>query len=156
LSEFYQNKPHSALDGKTPQSVFNADPTPLRFVDPEIVADAFLHYAERKVDKAGCISFSGKKYEVGLKYMGFKVGVVYDPLDISEITIEYKGDNPFKAREQVIGANTGKRPKMPDTLMTVKPESSRLLAGARKLSAKRRASQNMILSFRKTSVNGGE
>ena len=153
LTEFYQNKPHAALDKKTPQSVFNADPTPLKFVSPEIIADAFLHYEDRKVDKTGCISFSCKKYEVGLKYMGFTVGVVYDPLDITEITVEYKEDEPFKVKELVIGTNTGERPKMPETLNKVKPDSSRLLAGAKKATEKRRASQKMILSFRKT---GGE
>jgi transposase InsO family protein len=156
LTEFYHNKPHSALDGKTPQAVFNADPTPLKFVSPEIVADAFLHYEDRKVDKTGCISFFGKKYEAGLKYMGRTVGVAYDPSDITEITIEYEGDEPFKATELVIGANTGKRPKMPETLNAVKPDSSRLLAGAKKRYEKRRASQKMILSFHKMDANGGE
>jgi len=156
LTEFYQNKPHVSLNAKTPQSVFNADPTPLRFVPPEIVADAFLHYEERKVDKTGCISFSGKKYEVGLRYIGFTVGVAYDPLDITEITIEYHGEEPIVARELVIGANTGKRPKMPETLKSVKPDSSRLLSGAKKINAKRRAAQKMILSFRKPDANGGE
>jgi transposase InsO family protein len=154
LAEFYQNKPHAALGGKTPQAVFNADPTNLRFVDPEIIANAFLHYEERKVDKVGCISFLAKKYEVGLKYIGCTVGVVYDPLDISEITIEYQGDEPFRVTELVIGTNVGKRPKIPETLNMVKPESSRLLAGAKKVNAKRRASQKMILSFRNT--GGGE
>ena len=155
LSEFYQNKPHASLGGKTPQAVFNADPADLRFVLPETVADAFLHYEDRKVDKTGCISFSAKKYEIGLKYMGCTVGVVYDPLDISEVTIEYREDEPFKARELVIGANVGKRPEMPVTLNAVKPDSSRLLAGAKKQNEKRRASQKMILSFRKD-TNGGE
>lgn len=156
LAEFYQNKPHAALGGKTPLAVFNADPTSLKFVSAEIVSNAFLHFEERKVDKTGCISFSGKKYEVGLKYMGFTVGVVYDPLDINEITIEYQTDKPFRVREMVIGANTGKRPELPETLNMVRPNSSRLLAGARKVNKKRRASQKMILSFRKTDTNGGE
>jgi len=156
LTECYQNKPHSALDAKTPQAVFNADPTPLTFVSPEIVGDAFLNYEDRKVDKTGCISFCGKKYEVGLKYIGFTVGVVYDPLDISEITIEYQGDDPIKVRELVIGTNTGERPKMPETLLAVKPTSSRLLTGAKKINEKRRASQKMILSFRKSDLGGGE
>jgi len=156
LEEFYQNKPHAALDAKSPLAVFNSDPTPLRFVPPEIIADAFLHYDERKVDKTGCISFGGKKYEVGLKYMGCTVGVAYDPLDTAEITIEYKDGAPFKARELVIGANTGRRPRMPDTLKAARPGSSRLLAGAKKANSKRRAAQKMILSFRKAEENGGE
>ena len=156
LTEFYQNKPHSALGGKTPQAVFNADPTNLRFVSPEVVADAFLHYEERKVDKTGCISFSGKKYEAGLKYIGCTVGVVYDPLDITGITIEYQNEKPFRVTEMVIGANVGKRPELPETLDKVKPESSRLLVGAKKANQKRRSSQKMILSFRKTETDGGE
>jgi hypothetical protein len=156
LAECYQNKPHAALGGKTPQAVFNADATQLRFVSPEIVADAFLHYEQRKVDKTGCISFCGKKYEAGLKYMGCTVGVVYDPIDVNEITIEYQGDEPFRVRELVIGANTGKRPKPPETLNAVKPDSSRLLAGAKKINEKRLASQKMILSFRKIDTARGE
>jgi transposase InsO family protein len=156
LTECYQNKPHTALDAKTPQAVFNADPTPLRFVAPEIVADAFLHYEQRKVDKTGCISFGGKKYEVGLKYIGFTVGVAYDPLDTTELSIEYKNDEPFKVKELIIGRNTGTRPKMPETLKTVKPDKSRLLAGLSKINKKRRSSQKMILSFRKADSDGGE
>jgi transposase InsO family protein len=156
LTECYQNKPHAALGGKSPQAVFNADPTPLRFVPPEIVADAFLHYEQRKVDKTGCISFCGIKYEVGLKYMGLTVGVAYDPLDISEITIEYRDDEPITARKQTIGTNVGKRPEKPDTLSVVRPSSSRLLTGAKKANEKRRAAQKMILSFRKTGTNGGD
>jgi transposase InsO family protein len=156
LVEFYQNKPHAALGGKTPQAVFNADPTSLRFVSPETVANAFLHYEERKVDKTGCISFCGKKYEAGLKYMGCTVGVAYDPLDIQVITIEYQDDEPFQIRELVIGTNTGRRPRMPETLNASKPDSSRLLAGAKKANEKRRASQKVILSFRKASPDGGE
>jgi hypothetical protein len=156
LEEFYQNKPHAALDTKTPQSVFNADPTSLRFVAPEVVADAFLHFEERKVDKTGCISFNGKKYEAGLKYIGCTVGVVYDPLDISEITIEYNGDDPFQAKELVIGTNTGGRPKMPTGFVLSRPDSSRLLAGAKKKSEKRRSAQKMILSFRNSTPDGGE
>jgi hypothetical protein len=155
LAECYQNKPHASLGGKTPQSVFNADPAGLRFVPPETVADAFLHYEERRVDKTGCISFAGKKYEVGLKHMGFTVGVVYDPLDISEVTVEYEGFEPVRAREQAIGTNAGKRPVLPDTLKAAKPGSSRLLAGAKKANEKRRASQKMVLSFRKADTGGG-
>jgi len=162
LEECYQNKPHSALEGKTPQSVFNADPTPLRYVTPDVVSDAFMHYEERKVDKVGCISFAGKKYEVGTKYAGCRVGVAYDPLDISEITIEYPNDAPFKAREQVIGANVGKKPEMPEPWKRVKPTHSRLLAGARAKNERRKSERNarrsekMILSFRKSAEERSE
>ena len=156
LSECYQNKPHISLDSKTPQAVFNADPTPLKFISPETISNAFLSYEDRKVDKTGCISFCGKKYEVGLKYIGCTVGVVYDPLDITELTIEYQDDEPIKVRELQIGTNVGKRPKIPETFKTIKPDSSRLLAGAKKINKARRDSQKMILSFRQMDTNGGD
>jgi putative transposase len=60
----------------------------LKFLYHDLIANAFLHCEERKVDKAGCISFAGKKYEVGLNFIGCKVDVIYDPADISELTIE--------------------------------------------------------------------
>src|SRR5665648_709261 len=91
LSECHQNKPHSALGETTsPETAYRSDRSPLRFVEPEILANAFLHSEVRKVDKSGCISFMGKKYEVGLLFIGRKVQVVYDPADITELTIEYE------------------------------------------------------------------
>ena len=66
LEECYQNKPHSALAGnKSPDAAYNSDSKPIRFMDPDTIRDAFLHCEDRKVDKSGCISFMGRKYEVG-------------------------------------------------------------------------------------------
>ena len=111
LSECYQNKPHSALGEKmSPEMAFRSDRKTLRFVEPEVLADAFLHCEERKVDKSGCISFMGKKYEVGLLFIGRTVQVVYDPSDLTELTIEYDGHAPWKVRELVIGERIGEAP----------------------------------------------
>ena len=51
-----------------------------------MIADAFLSCEKRKVDKSGCISFSGQKYEVelGLSMIHKQVNVIYDPADISK------------------------------------------------------------------------
>jgi putative transposase len=76
LEECYQNKPHSALEGKaSPEAAYRSDKKPLRFLEPEVIANAFLHCEERKVDKAGCISFEGKKYSFVLlfRFSGFNV-----------------------------------------------------------------------------------
>ncbi|MBP1993214.1 hypothetical protein J2Z66_004831 [Paenibacillus eucommiae] len=71
LSECHQNKPHAALSGdQTPEIAYRSDTKALRLVDAELLASAFLHSENRKVDKAGCISFMGKKYEVGLLFIG--------------------------------------------------------------------------------------
>lgn len=40
-----------------PEAVYCGDKKPLWFVDPEDLANAFLHCETRKVDKSGCISF---------------------------------------------------------------------------------------------------
>ncbi|SFR19125.1 DDE-type integrase/transposase/recombinase, partial [Desulfoscipio geothermicus] len=52
LEECYQNKPHSGLDGNTsPQAAYRSDSKALKYLDPQTIANAFLHCEERKVDK---------------------------------------------------------------------------------------------------------
>ena len=53
----------------SPSTAFRSGRNPLKFKTPEEIADAFLHIETRKVDKSGCISFMGKKYEVGLSVL---------------------------------------------------------------------------------------
>ncbi len=131
LEECYQNKPHSGLgDSISPNAAFRSDNKALKYLAPQTVANAFLHCEERKVDKAGCISFAGIKYEVGLSFIGCKVQVIYDPADITELTIEYDGHAPWKARKLVIGERAGMRPLLPNHLQPKPAESSRLLAAA--------------------------
>lgn len=148
LEECYQNKPHSGLEGNSPETVYRGDKKPLKFIEPEIVANAFLHSEERKVDKTGCISFEGKKYEVGLSFIGCTVGVVYDPSDITELTIESEGHKPWKARQLTIGERAGQRPKMPDTVQSLSVESSRLLIAATEKNRQRKAEQPPAIAFR--------
>ena len=149
LDECYQNKPHSALGEKaSPHTAYQSDKKPLRFLDPAVVANAFLHCEERKVDKAGCISFAGQKYEAGISFIGCTVDVIYDPADISELTIEYQGHTPWKVKELVIGERTGKRPVLPEHLTPQPADSSRLLAAASDKNQARRAQQSPAVSYR--------
>ena len=104
LTECYQTKPHSGLEGISPETAYRSDSKALKFLAPEVITSAFLHCEERKVDKAGCISFEGKKYEVGLRLIGCKVNVIYDPVDTTELIIEYEGHATIKAKQLVIGA----------------------------------------------------
>ncbi|WP_243855002.1 Mu transposase C-terminal domain-containing protein, partial [Halalkalibacterium halodurans] len=149
LSECYQNKPHSALDAASPEAAFRSDSKTLRFPEVDVLANAFLHCEERKVDKAGCISFMGKKYEVGLLFIGRKVQVVYDLADISEVTIEYEGHSPWKARELEIGERAGKRPVLPDHLLIQETDHSRLLQGAEQKLEERKQIQAPAVSYRR-------
>ena len=148
LQECYQNKSHSALNGKSPQTAYRSDSQSLRFIDQDIVANAFLHSEVRKVDKAGCISFSGKKYEVGLHYIGCKVDVVYDLADTRELTIEYPGHAPWRVKELAIGEKTGVRPKLPEHITPVRAPASRLLKAAQNKNEQRRKTSSPAISYR--------
>ncbi len=155
LEECYQNKPHSGLEGNiSPQTAYRSDRKTLKFLDPETIASAFLHCEERKVDKAGCISFTGKRYEVGLTFIGCKVDVIYDPADISELTIEYEGHKPFKAKELVIGERSAPRPKLPEHLQKAPADSSRLLTAAARKNQERKETQIPAISYRKVRKEG--
>ena len=91
LSERYQHKPHSALNGKTPLETFAEDTTPLRFHSLETLRDAFLHEAERTVDKSGCLKLDGDLYDAGTDYLRKKVTLRYDPFDRETAQLWYKG-----------------------------------------------------------------
>lgn len=156
LEECYQNKPHSGLNGNSPGTTYRSDKKALKFLDPEVVANAFLHCEERKVDKAGCISFQGKKYEVGLSFIGCTVDVIYDPADFTELTIEYEGHTPFKAKELVIGERVGQRPKLPEHLNKTPAENSRLLTQAALKNQQRKEQQVPAVSYRAVRKEGAK
>jgi len=108
------------------------------------------------VDKAGCISFEGKKYEVGLHFIGSKIDVIYDPADTSTLTIEYEGHQVVKAKPLVIGELSGKRPKLPEHLLPKPAESSRLLNAAAKKNQERKENQPPAVSYRKVRKECGD
>jgi transposase InsO family protein len=103
LSEGYNNKPHSALDGKTPSEVFNSDCAPLRFHSAEALADAFLHEAERTVDKTGCLSLDGHLYDAGAEWVRKKVTLRFDPFNLEEVQLWHEGAMNKIIREAQIG-----------------------------------------------------
>jgi transposase InsO family protein len=152
LSECYLNKPHAAFKNRmSPESAYRSDPKAIRFADPDVLTNAFLHCESRRVDKSGCISFVGRKYEVGLPFIGRMVDVVYDPADLTEITIEYEGHEPWRARELVIGERAGKRPPLPDHMGAVPADSSRLLTAAEERHRDRREQQAPAVAYRRVS-----
>jgi transposase InsO family protein len=103
LSERYQHKPHSSLNGKTPLEAFSEDSTPLRFHSLETLQDAFLHEAERTVDKSGCLKLEGKLYDAGRDFLRKKVTLRYDPFDMEVLQLWYKGTQRCLIREAHIG-----------------------------------------------------
>ncbi|MCL2816031.1 MAG: DDE-type integrase/transposase/recombinase [Oscillospiraceae bacterium] len=147
LAECYHNKEHAGID-TTPEDAYKSSKTPLKFLPAETIANAFLHGERRKVDKSGCISFKGKKYEVGIIYIGRTVDVIFDALDTSVITVEDKHFNTsFQVKELVIGEHTGPRPKLPNFMTPSQPETSRLLDEKAKKHEKRQLSAKMAISY---------
>jgi len=147
LAECYHSKEHSGIDA-TPETAHKSSKTPLRFLPAETIANAFLRLEQRKVDKSSCINFMNKKYEVGVIYIGRIVDIVYDPADISVITVEDTHFNTsFRIRELVIGEHTGPRPKLPDFMTETKPPTSRLLDGKQKQYETRQLSAKRAISY---------
>jgi hypothetical protein len=92
LSEGYNHREHSSLNGKSPALAFARDTQPLRFPSPEALRDAFLWEKTPKVDKSGCFSLEGVTYEAGMEWIGKKILVRYDPFDRSLVEIWYGGE----------------------------------------------------------------
>jgi putative transposase len=151
LDECYQYRPHSSLENNmSPSAAWGTDKEQLRFLDAEKVAEAFLRVEHRKVDKSGCISFGGRKYELehGLKLIGRQVDVVYDASDIDTLWIEPKDFPRFTAKPLVIGERAGRRPELPAGLTPEKPQQSRLLSAAEKEHETRESKRLTAISFR--------
>ena len=154
IGEYYHKNPHSSLDGITPEVAFRSDKRALSFVDAKELAEAFLHTQIRRVDKTGCISFDGLKYEVGMNLVGKNVDVFFDPTWSDEVEIRHKDVEPFKAKVLIIGENCGARAELPQSLGPITPVSSRLLEGLNKANISGKTSAKAAISFR--SLGGGD
>ena len=149
MDECYLDRPHGALSGKTPLAAYQGDSHELRMLSPETVADAFLSCEKRKVDKGGCISFCGQKYEVGLglSMIHRDVDVVYDPADISKVSIECEGLPSCSAVPLVIRSHSAGKPQLPAHLEKTEPKGSRLLRAAQARNEERIRVRKTAISF---------
>jgi transposase InsO family protein len=153
LTECYHKRKHGGLKDMSPEIAYNSSKTPLRFATPETIASAFMRVEQRKVDKSGCISFQGRKYEVGVLLIGRTVDVVYDPNNFETITVEY--DNDSRAVEELqIGEYAGPRPKLPKSMLPALPATSRLLDAKEKQNAHRQDVVRRAIRF--DGLRGGE
>lgn len=60
----YNDTSSNALDGRTPNYVFDNDTKALQYLQQDVISQAFMRLESRKVQKDGVISFEGKLYEV--------------------------------------------------------------------------------------------
>lgn len=100
----YNNSPHSALDGETPDNAFGNDRTELRLADPRVIARAFQDTGKRLVQKDATISVDGRKYICdNLNLVGFTV-YYSRPADApDDVTVHCPGFEPCRARPLEIG-----------------------------------------------------
>lgn len=155
LDACYQTQSHSALkNNMSPEVAFRSDTKSLKYLDLAEVAQAFLHLVTRKVDKSGCISFQGEKYEVGMLFIGCQVDVVYDPSNTNELTIEHEGHPSFTAKKLKIGPHTGKRPKLPKHLTPIEADHSRLLEAAKDQQTTKQKRMVQAVSYRSLTKSG--
>ena len=165
LDEYYHRKPHDGIseyyssigadvpaDGITPEQEWNRDSRALKYLDAQLVGEAFMHHESRKVNKGACISFRGKQYETKAALIGFTVEIAYDPASPEIITVRYPGIEPFKAAPLKIGEYCDQKPALPASMLAVEPETSRFLDALEKKhveTAKRRADAISFGAYRK-------
>ena len=153
ISEYYHKKPHTSLGDISPEIAFKTDSRALTFVEASKLTEAFLHTEERRTDKTGCISFDGKKYEVGMDLIGRTVEVYYDPQWTDEIEIHHKDKPPYRVKQLTIGEHCGVKTDMPEYLTEVTPAGSRMLDVLNKANITHRTRKSIAVSYRSL---GGE
>lgn len=80
LEEFYHARPHDGLGHSTsPSQAWDADPTPLRRLDPLAVQAAFFLRVHRRVDRTALVRCRGRTYLCPDALVGQQVEVRYHP-----------------------------------------------------------------------------
>ena len=136
----YLDHPHEGLDGKTPRSVFDSDPTPLRLVSEEELDKAFIRTVERKVSKSCTISYKSRTYQISdLNMRGLTVTVDIQPLTGEILSVKRPGFQDATAKLLVIGENidfeakaAAAKEKRKEREKKAKEEKSRVLEAYRK------------------------
>lgn len=144
VQELYQHKPHSALNGKTPDQAFRENDQPLRYASVGDLNYAFKLTEKRLVDKTGCISFRGRPWEVGQDLIGMNVDVVYNAGTPDELEIHHPNFEPRQISPLVIKPHSAPRRILP--VYTI-PQTSRELDAAEKQYAQRKEAMRTAISF---------
>ena len=160
VEEYYHNKPHDGIreyyeslgvsvpeGGITPAQEWNRDSRALKFLDSRVVAEAFLHHETREIDKSGCLSFDGRKYDISISLAGKTVEIAYDPMAPETIIVTCEGAAPITARPLAIPEFCDKSPVRPSCMQEEKPETSRFLDGLKKQAEKAREHRMSAISF---------
>ncbi|HSS88613.1 MAG TPA: DDE-type integrase/transposase/recombinase [Streptosporangiaceae bacterium] len=105
----YHARVHSET-GQAPQARYAAAGPPAR-PEPVLLREAFRWSAVRLVRKTATVALEGNVYSVDPFLAGRKVELVFDPFDLTDITVYWGGRKVGKAVPQVIGRHA--HPKAP-------------------------------------------
>jgi len=105
----YHGRVHSET-GETPRARWDAA-GPQVLPDPARLRHAFAWSAVRLVRKTATVALEGNVYSVDPFLVGRKVELVFDPADMTELTVYWQGRKAGKAAPQVIGRHA--HPKAP-------------------------------------------
>ncbi len=109
VREVYHQRPHSET-GQSPQARYAAA-GPLALPEPAVLAGAFAWSAVRLVRKTATVDLEGNTYSVDPFLVGRKVELVFDPFDLTRLTVWWAGRKVGTAVPQVIGRHA--HPKAP-------------------------------------------
>ena len=105
----YHARVHSET-GETPQARWDAA-GPAALPDPGLLRHAFAWSAVRLVRKTATVELEGNVYSVDPFLVGRKVELVFDPFDMTALTVYWQGRKAGTAVPQVIGRHA--HPKAP-------------------------------------------
>lgn len=97
LEGYYHQRKHGST-GEAPTERYRKAVKSSRRISVLDLSDIFLWEDERTVDKTGCISLSGNRYEVDLELSRRKVQVRFDPFDLQTVQIWCNGERFSNAR----------------------------------------------------------
>ena len=109
LRTVYHARVHSET-GQAPQARLAAAGPP-SLPDPALLKEAFSWSVIRQVRKTGTVAVEGNVYSVDPFLAGRKVECVFDPFDMTELTVYWQGRKVGRAVPQVIGRHA--HPKAP-------------------------------------------
>jgi putative transposase len=109
VREVYHQRAHSET-GESPQARYDAA-GPAVLPDPVLLREAFSWSAVRLVRKTATVSLEGNEYCVDPFPAGRKVELVFDPFDMTQLTVYWAGRKVGRAVPQVIGRHA--HPKAP-------------------------------------------
>ena len=109
VREVYHQRVHSET-GETPQARYQAA-GPAGPPDATLLREAFSWSAVRLVRKTATVSLEGNEYSVDPFLAGRKVELVFDPFDMTQLTVYWAGRKVGQAVPQVIGRHA--HPKAP-------------------------------------------